>query len=596
MSTQDAMSRTTALEDAAPPTDRAPASPDLAWALADLEQARAGTLALVAGVSDEDLERVHSPIMSPLVWDLGHIAAYEDLWLGQRHAGLELLRPDLAELYDAFETPRAVRGEIEALGPAAARDYLAAVRARTAAALAREGLGDGTICEMVLRHELQHAETMRQTMAIAGLLPTGELAKRDRPLPPPVDEEREWIELTAGSFAMGAPAEGFAYDNERPRHTVEHARFPDRAPAGQQRELDALQRGRRLRAARVVVGRGLGLEAGVRHHPSPAIAAGHAEAPACHVSWFEADAFARAHDARLPTEAEWERAATSEQETPDGDRAGVGVDGQHVPRLSRLPRLPLPRVLRGVLRRGLPRAARRLVGDAPSRREPDLPQLGSAPAPADLRRCAPREGRRDGARSTRSRGARGVDPDRLAPRRRPGALARRGRARRPHAAVQGTAAEALLRRARRRAVRPDLRAARVLPDARRARDPRADRDRAGGVDGRGRARRARLGHGREDARAARRAARRRNAAALRAGGRDREHGARLRGDAHRGVPGPARARRDRRLRAPPRRRAGGDRAADRRVPRRHRRQLPARQPPALPALDRAPARARTTIC
>ncbi len=336
VSIQDAMSRTTtALEDAAPPADRAssPASmstdasagapPDLARAIADLDEARAGTLALVAGIDEEDLERVHSPIMSPLVWDLGHIAAYEDLWLGQRHAGLELLRPDLAELYDAFETPRAVRGEIEALGPADAREYLAAVRARTAAALAREGLGDGTICELVLRHELQHGETMRQTLAIAGLLPAEEEAKRDRPLPTSVDGEgdvdgEEWIELPAGRFEMGADAKGFAYDNERPRHTV---------------ELPAFQIARRpvTNASWMRFGEGGGYERrewwsdegwawkqeyDIAHHPQ--IAAGHAEAPACHISWFEADAFARAHDARLPTEAEWERAARRDQETPNG--------------------------------------------------------------------------------------------------------------------------------------------------------------------------------------------------------------------------------------------------------------------------------------
>ena len=62
--------------------------------------------------------------MSPLVWDLGHIAAYEDLWLVHRHAGVPLLRPELAELYDAFETPRAVRGGLQMLRRAEARDYL----------------------------------------------------------------------------------------------------------------------------------------------------------------------------------------------------------------------------------------------------------------------------------------------------------------------------------------------------------------------------------------------------------------------------------------------------------------------------------------
>src|SRR6185312_9639940 len=125
---------------------------------------------LVAHLDDSQLERTYTPLMSPLVWDLAHIAAYEDLWLAHRHARLPLLRPDLAELYDAFETPRAVRGEIELLDAPAARGYLEAVRERAAAALAARGVGDGVLCELVLRHELQHTETMRQAMAIAGIL------------------------------------------------------------------------------------------------------------------------------------------------------------------------------------------------------------------------------------------------------------------------------------------------------------------------------------------------------------------------------------------------------------------------------------------
>src|ERR1700730_12016259 len=93
-------------------------SADVEQALGALEAARRQTLELIAHLDDEQLERVHSPIMSPLVGDLGHIAAYEDLWLAHRHGALALLRPELADLYDAFETPRAVRGQIATLAPA----------------------------------------------------------------------------------------------------------------------------------------------------------------------------------------------------------------------------------------------------------------------------------------------------------------------------------------------------------------------------------------------------------------------------------------------------------------------------------------------
>jgi iron(II)-dependent oxidoreductase len=314
--------------------------PPAAEMLAALERARVDTLALVAHLDDTQLERAHSPIMSPLVWDLAHIAAYEDLWLAHRYAGLELLRPDLAERYDAFETPRAVRGEIALLDAPGARAYLAGVRARVAAVTTGGGIGDGTLHELVLRHELQHTETMRQAMAIAGLLPPGE--PRVGPLP----DQNRWLEIAAGAFLMGAPAEGFAYDNERPRHLAQTRAFSIAVrPVTNASWLRFSEGGGyERREWWSAEGWAWKEEYDITHHPS--VAAGHEQAAVCHVSWFEADAFARAHGARLPTEAEWERAATWEQttcaaedgetaeggqatenkEATGGDRQGVGRD------------------------------------------------------------------------------------------------------------------------------------------------------------------------------------------------------------------------------------------------------------------------------
>ncbi len=262
-----------------------PLPADWEEALAALDSVRARTLALVERLSDEQLAGVLSPIMSPLVWDLAHIAAYEELWLAHRHGGLALLRPELAELYDAFETPRSMRGEIELLDPSQAREYLSEVRSHTARALARHGIGDGTIYELVLRHELQHSETMRQTMALAGLLPPGEPRLTALADAPRGGEPRTtWIDVPAGPFQMGAGERGFAYDNERPRHTV---------------NLPAFQIARHP----VTNATWERLGGGVRD--------GHPDAPVCHISWLEADALASAAGARLPSEAEWEKAAKS---------------------------------------------------------------------------------------------------------------------------------------------------------------------------------------------------------------------------------------------------------------------------------------------
>ncbi|MEA2152555.1 MAG: gamma-glutamyl hercynylcysteine S-oxide synthase [Solirubrobacteraceae bacterium] len=285
-------------------------SAEAVQALNGLEAARERTLALVAHLDDEQLQQVHSPLMSPLVWDLGHIAAYEDLWLAHRHGELALLRPDLADLYDAFETPRAIRGDVAALGPRDARAYLEAVRTRTVETIAERGVADGVVCEMVIRHELQHGETMRQTLAIAGLLSAGDAAAIARPMHAGATAD-EWIDVPAGPFEMGAPADGFAYDNERPSHRAQTADFRiARYPVSNAQWLAFSERGGyERREWWSQQGWAWRREQDELPHASTADAP--PQAPACHVCWFEAEAYARAHDARLPREAEWEKAARS---------------------------------------------------------------------------------------------------------------------------------------------------------------------------------------------------------------------------------------------------------------------------------------------
>ncbi len=277
-----------------------------------LGDARARTLALVAPFDDAELERVQHPLMSPLCWDLGHIAAYEDLWLVHRHGGEPLLRGELANLYDAFETPRAVRGDMPLLRGREVFEYLDAVRRRALDVLDRGGPGDGALFEMVIRHEAQHNETMRQTLFLAGLPGGRPGAYTDGGGPD------DWIEVPAGLFDLGAPDGGFAFDNERPRHAVELPAFQIACrPATNGSWMRFCEGGGYERREWWSDEGWAWKEEYDITHPEGWTAGGPADdehRPVLHVSWFEADAFARAHGARLPTEAEWEKAATWNQD------------------------------------------------------------------------------------------------------------------------------------------------------------------------------------------------------------------------------------------------------------------------------------------
>jgi iron(II)-dependent oxidoreductase len=312
-----------------------------------LEEARERTLNLVAPLSDADVETAHSALMSPLVWDLGHIAAYEDLWLVHRHGGEPLLHPELAAMYDAFETPRAVRGDLALLDRGEALTYLAEVRERALEVLDRSGPAE--VHEMVLQHEQQHNETMLQAIELAQL----ETAPGLDPVLPTLARAShtglEAIEVPGGPFLLGAPDDRFGFDNERPRRVVDMRPFLiGRTPVtnatfltfheggGYQRREWWSDEGWSWKEDYDITHPG-GWAAGPhgwRQWRVDGWAPLHPDEPVVHVSWFEADALARSLGARLPTEQEWEKAAAWDQERgvslpyPWGERPAVPGDGR----------------------------------------------------------------------------------------------------------------------------------------------------------------------------------------------------------------------------------------------------------------------------
>jgi gamma-glutamyl hercynylcysteine S-oxide synthase len=285
---------------------------------ARLAEARERTLELIEPLDDEQLNRVYSPILSPLAWDLGHIANFEELWLVQTIGRREPLHGGLGRFYDAIENPRRTRGELPILRDAELRAYMADVRERTLDVLDSVEIGpddpllrEGFVYEMLLAHEFQHNETMLQLLQMVdgyepprllGALPAGPSGGSMGEGEGAAASAMVWIE--AGRHEIGAHAAGFAYDNERPRHEVELAPFEiDRAPVTNAAYLEFMDAAAAEPPLYWERGDGGWVSAAMgRRAP---IEPDH---PVVHVSWEEADAFARWAGKRLPTEFEWEAA------------------------------------------------------------------------------------------------------------------------------------------------------------------------------------------------------------------------------------------------------------------------------------------------
>ncbi len=311
----------------------------------ELIASRRRTHGLTTDVLHEpELAAQHSPIMSPLVWDFAHVGNQEEIWLVRDVGGRDPVRQDIDELYDAFQHPRAERPRLPLLDSTEAQRYLGTVREKAFDVLATAPLEGRRLTErgfafgMIAQHEQQHCETMLATHQLRAGAPVLDAPVPDAPWAPlPAPE----VLIPAGSFAMGTSVEPWALDNERPAHQVHvEAFWIDTAPVSAA-EFAAFvadggyddprwwtPEGWAYRQRGGVVAPLFWQRDGDRWlrrrfgHTEPVPP----DEPVQHVSWYEADAYARWAGRRLPTEAEWEKATRHDPATGRSRRYPWGDD------------------------------------------------------------------------------------------------------------------------------------------------------------------------------------------------------------------------------------------------------------------------------
>ena len=342
--------------------------PDIPALIRMLEDTRQRTLELVEDLTDEQLIGPRLDIVNPLLWEIGHLAWFQERWALRELRGEAPLLEQGDALYDSSTVPHDTRWELSLPSRAQTLEYMRRVLDSIVEQLGRGGRREPDEREryfhlLVILHEDMHDEAFtytRQTLAYSAPPFCARGPRQEEDLPPGdrprqrtagksrdrdgATSEADFREATGsegtrevsaggdawhegGRFMLGSPRGApFIFDNEKWEHEVEVAPFAmARAPVTQEQFREFVEDGGYRRPELWSPGGREWLRSASPRHPLywqkesdlwmqrifDRVVPLHEQLPVLHVNWFEADAYCRWAGRRLPSEAEWEWSASS---------------------------------------------------------------------------------------------------------------------------------------------------------------------------------------------------------------------------------------------------------------------------------------------